>query len=119
MARVVAADATLTVHLSAFEKLAALSGDVTVPLSSVRQAAVEPRPWGALRGVRSPGTGLPWLMAYGTRRHHGGRDFTAVVGGRPTLRIDLDPARAPYGRLTVSVNDAQATLREIARARAR
>lgn len=116
MARVVAEDATLTVHLSAFEKLAAFRGDVMVPMSAVRQAVVEPHPWGALRGLRSPGTGLPWVMAYGVRRYAGGRDFTAVVGGRPTVRIDLDPAGAPFERLTVSVADAHATLREIARA---
>jgi hypothetical protein len=34
----------------------------------VSEVVVEPNAWAALRGVRAPGTGLPYVIAYGTRR---------------------------------------------------
>jgi hypothetical protein len=46
----------LVVRLSDLEKLAAFRSQVRVPVTSVRSVALEPNPWGALRGFRSPGT---------------------------------------------------------------
>ena len=78
----------LIVRLSGVEQAAAMRREVRVPLSSVTGVCAEPDPWGALRGIRAPGTGIPGVAAYGVRR---------VTGG------------APDGRLVVTVEDAERT----------
>jgi hypothetical protein len=99
----------LVVHLSLAEKLAAIHGDARFPLSSVSDVVVEPNVWAALRGIRAPGTGVPYVLAYGTRRWLGGKDLALVRGGRrPGLRVDFDDG-APYDRLVVTVADPQAS----------
>jgi hypothetical protein len=96
---------SLVVELSFLEQLAAFRGDVRVPLSAVSSIAVEERPWQALRGFRAPGTGLPGVIAYGTRLVTGGApDFAALHGRGPAVRVELC-AGAPFGRLLVTVDD--------------
>jgi hypothetical protein len=96
---------SLVVQLSFLEKLAAFRGDLEVPLASIDTIVVEDQPWGALRGFRAPGTGLPGVIAYGTRLVTGGApDFAALHGRRPAVRIELR-AGAPFGRLLVTVDD--------------
>lgn len=103
----------LVVRLSGLEKLAAVHGDVRVPLAAVVSVAVVDDVRSALRGVRAPGTGLPGVLMYGTLRYPGGRDFAAVRYGRPAVQVDLDPSGAPYGRLTVTVADAAGVARQV------
>jgi hypothetical protein len=101
---------SLVVALSFFEQLAAFRGDVRVPLSLVSAIRVEERPWSALRGFRAPGTGLPGVLAYGTRLVTGGApDFAALHGRGPAVRVDLC-AGAPFGRLLVTVDDPVTTV---------
>jgi len=88
--------------------LGAFSGPIRVPLASVSAVGVETDPWAALRGIRAPGTGIPGVIAYGTRRYAGGRDFALVRGRARAVRVDLDPG-ARYGRLLVTVPDPPAT----------
>jgi hypothetical protein len=103
----------LVVHLSPVEKLAALRGDVRFPLSSVTDVVVEPNVWDALRGIRAPGTGVPYVLAYGRRRWLGGSDLALVRGGkRPGLRVDFDHD-APFARLVATVADPQASAEAI------
>lgn len=99
----------LVVRLSALEQLAAFRfGEVRIPLATVAAATVEPNAWAALRGIRAPGTGIPNVIAYGTRRFSGGKDLALVRGGRgPALRVDLDDG-APFSRLVITVPDPQA-----------
>jgi hypothetical protein len=100
----------LIVRLSGVERAAAMRRDVRVPLSLVTGICAEPDPWGALRGIRAPGTGIPGVAAYGVRRVTGGApDFAAVHGRGPAVRVDLAPG-APFGRLVVTVEDAQQTV---------
>ncbi len=108
MAEVVVEAADLVVRLSPLEKLAAFRGNVRVPLAAVKSVEVDPLPWGALRGMRAPGTGIPGVIAYGVRRFAGGKDFAALRSRRPALRVDLDNS-SPFGRLVVSVPDPEAT----------
>ncbi len=104
----------LVVRMSGRERAAAFRDDVSVPLAAVRDVSVEPRPWAALRGIRAPGTGFPGVIAYGVRRITGERpDFAAILRGRPVVRVELDPP-AKFGRLLVSVDDAEATVRRLA-----
>lgn len=95
------------------ERLAAMRGDVRVPLDDVQAVAQESDPWGSLRGVRAPGTGIPGVAAYGVRRLTGDRpDFAAVHGCGPAVRVELGPG-APFGCLIVTVPDPEATVTEL------
>jgi hypothetical protein len=67
-----------------------------------------------LRGIRAPGTGLPNVIAVGTRRGDFGKDFAAVHGKGPAVVVEL--AAAAYGRLVVTADDAAARATSIARA---
>ena len=50
------------------------------------------------------GTGIPGLVAVGTRRHGEGYDFTAVHRQRPTVQVDINgPPR--WQRLLVSMDE--------------
>jgi hypothetical protein len=90
------------IRLSWLEKAGSLHGDVRVPLSAVRSVTVETRPWGLVRGIRAPGTGLPGVIALGTFRYSGRRDFAVVYRNRPVVRVELGED-APFARLLVAV----------------
>jgi hypothetical protein len=83
---------------------------VRVPLGSIVSVCADPDPWSALRGIRSPGTGIPGVAAYGVRRLTGAApDFAAVHGRGPAVRVELAPD-APFGRLLVTVADPESTV---------
>lgn len=111
MAKLIIDGPDLVVQLSSLEKLGALRGDVRVPLRTVQSAEVVPHPFGALRGIRV-GTGIPGVIALGIRKFAHGQDFTAVVGGKPAVRVDLSD-ESPFSRLVVSVDDPDGTLAAI------
>lgn len=113
MARLVLGDGDLTVQLSGWEKLAAFRGDVSVSLSGIRAVSVESEPFKSLRGIRAPGTGWPDVIAYGVRRYPGGRDFVAVLGRKPAVRVDLDPSDSLFARLLVTADDAEQVVARI------
>ena len=108
MAEVLVEGDRLVVRLSGRERLAALHGDVTVPLSAVTAAEVFSEPFAAVHGVRAPGLGLPGIAAIGTWRHRAGKDFVVVRRGRPAVRIALDGAA--YDALVVSCSDPAAVV---------
>ena len=108
--------ADLVVHLSVLEKVAAIHGDTRFALASVTDVAVEPNAWAALRGIRAPGTGIPYVIAYGTLRGRGSKDLALIRGGRrPALRVDFGEG-APFSRLIVTVPDPHAAAELIRRA---
>jgi len=112
MARVGREGDELVVRLNDLEKAGALRGDVRVPLSAVRAVTVLERPFRDLRGIRAPGAGLPGVIALGTWRYRGGKDFAALYRGGPALVVELDEG-APYRRLLVSAHDAVALREEL------
>jgi len=104
----------LVLHLRAIEKAEGAHGDIRIPLSAVTAVRAVDDPWPELRGIRAPGTGLPNVIAVGTRRGNFGKDFAAVHGKGPAVVVEL--AGAPYGRLVVTADDAAARATSIARA---
>lgn len=95
----------LHVVLGPLERIGALRGDLTLPLDRVRGATVVDDPFTALRGVRSPGTGWPGVIALGTwRSREHGRSLVAAYRGRPALVLDIDDDR--LSRIVVSTPDA-------------
>jgi uncharacterized protein len=111
MADLRAEDGELVLHLRSMEKAEGLHGDIRVPLSAVTVVRVVEDAWPELRGVRAPGTGLPDVIAVGTRRGNFGKDFAAVHGKGPAVVVEL--AGAEYGRLVVSMDDAAAVVSSI------
>jgi hypothetical protein len=102
MARLVAAGRELLVRLNPLEVLGALHGPLRVPLAQVAVLDATDDVWGELRGLRVPGTGIPGLVALGTWRYGGGKDFVAVYG-RSGLVVTL--SGSPWSRLLVSTRE--------------
>jgi hypothetical protein len=104
VAQILIDGATLTVVLSRWEKLAALHGDVTVPLAAVEGVRVVDEPLPAVTGLRAPGLALPGRTKIGTWRASGRRTFAVARAGVPAVCVDL--SGAGYARLVVSTPDA-------------
>jgi hypothetical protein len=106
MARLVINGEDLVVRLSWWEKVAARSRNVRVPLSAVHEVAVEPDWWRALRGENGRGAWIPGGLSLGTRPHPRGKDFAAVHARRPVVCVEL---RRPstYSRLAVTDPDPE------------
>lgn len=100
-------------HLSGLEKLEGMRGDIRVPRSSVRAVRWVADPWPELRGIRAPGTGFPGVIAVGTRRGGGIKDFAAVHGRRPAVVVELDGS--DYDRFVVTDDCAEARAAELAK----
>ena len=93
-------DWSVTVSLSAMEKLEALHGNVTVPRTAVVGARGVPDGMAEVHGLRT-GTGLPGVILVGTVRDSGSVTFAVCHGRRPAVVLDL--AGQPYDRIVVTV----------------
>ena len=111
MATLTVQDRELVVALSRWEKAGAVHGDVRVPLGSVEDVSVSPRPFGELRGLRAPGTGWPRRIALGTWRYSAGKDFAALYRRKPAVIVRLRGAE--YRRLLIAADDAEAVAARI------
>jgi hypothetical protein len=100
-------------HLTGLERLEAFRGDIRVPRSTVKVVRWVADPWRELRGIRAPGTGIPGIVAVGTRRGSAIRDFAAVHGKRPALVVELEGAE--YNRFVVTDDAAKARAAELAK----
>ena len=98
----------VVVALTRLEKLAALHGDVRVPLPVVRAVDVVDDGPAAVRGLRAPGTAWPGGPKIGTWRRRDGRTFAVTRRGRPALRLTLDDPRSAFTELVVTVDDPHA-----------
>jgi hypothetical protein len=103
----------LVVTMSEVENFEALHRDIRVPLSTVRAVRVVDDAWPELRGIRAPGTGIPGVIAVGTRRGSFGKDFVVVHGKDPAVVIEF--AGAAYSRIVVTTPEATSVAAEIQR----
>jgi hypothetical protein len=101
----------LVVKLNDLEKAGALRGDVRVPWSAVRDLRVTEHPFRELKGIRSPGTGVPGVIALGTYRSAGGKDFAALYRGGPAVVVTLEGVG--WRRLLVSDHHATALVEQL------
>ncbi|MFF4755083.1 hypothetical protein ACWD5R_28520 [Streptomyces sp. NPDC002514] len=117
MARLVVEGQDLVLRLSGPERLLVRRPRaVRIPWAAVRDAAVEPDWWRALRGLPRFGRWLPDRFCVGEWRHHEGRDLVAVREHGPVVVVDLWPGRARYARLVVSVAGPEGVVRAVRRA---
>ena len=111
----------LVLHLRALEKAEGAHGDIRVPLTAVTAVRSVDDPWSELRGIRAPGTGVPNVIAVGTRRGKFGKDFAAVHGKGPAVVVELEGS--DYGRMIATLDDAaeraQAITQAVAAAKAK
>jgi len=82
---------TVICRLSRLETLGALHRSPVASLADLDRIRLVDDPWraGVLRGMRAPGTGIPWVILLGTMRRRGGKDFCAVRGRWPAYVLDF------------------------------
>ena len=114
MAKLLVEGDELVVTMHTTEELGAFHGPVRVPLSAVRALRAVDDPWPELRGWRAPGTGIPDVIALGTRRGDFGKDFAAVYRHRPAVVVELQGAE--FSRLVVTADDVPEVVARIAAA---
>ncbi|MFI6865964.1 hypothetical protein [Nocardia sp. NPDC050406] len=104
---------TVTVHVTGAHRVLALREHVTFDLaqiSRIGKASVDLRPpW-----VRAPGAFFPGVIAAGTFRGKGRKEFWDTLFVGQAVRIDL--VGADFTRLVVDVEDPEATVRMLATA---
>ena len=105
---------TLTLTLSRLEHAEGFHRDVTAPLASLTAVRAVADPWPELRGIRAPGTGMPGVVAVGTRRGSFGKDFAAVHGKGPGVVVELDGQE--FGRWVLTVDDPDPVVAQVSAA---
>ena len=102
MARVLDSGNEIQLCLTKREKLAALHGDLTAKKSDLISQNVVENPWrsGLLKGVRAPGTAIPFYLLLGTMRYKNGKDFTIIYRNKPVELLEFKSG--PYKRWIIS-----------------
>ncbi len=95
----------LALRLTSEEHLEGMHRDVVVPRSAVAVIRVTEDVWSELRGIRAPGTGLPGVIAVGTRRGSFGKDFAAVHGKGRGVVVEL--VGQDFSRLIITTPDPE------------
>ena len=114
MAQVVTADGTVTLALRPLERLEGLHGDPAAPVTEATGVRAVEDLWAELRGMRAPGTGIPKVIAVGTRRGSFGKDFAVVHGRGPGVVVEFEGQE--FQRWVVSVDDPGLIVTEVSTA---
>jgi len=108
MAGLVVEAGTVTVVLSAVEKVESLHGDLVVPRSAVRAVRAVEDGMAEIHGLRAPGTAVPGVIVAGTFHYQGTRTFAVCHRHRPAVVLEL--VGADVDRVVVTVEDPQAVV---------
>jgi hypothetical protein len=102
MAKVIEDGENLILKLSLLEKIGGLHKDLVVPKNNLVKKTFFDNPWSkeVLKGVRAPGTAIPYVILLGTMRYKGGRDFTAIYKRRPVAIYEFKDS--PFKRWIVT-----------------
>ena len=102
MANVIDHGSEIELSLSIREKIAALHGNLIAKKSDLISRKVVENPWrsGLLKGVRSPGTGIPFYLLLGTMRYKDGKDFAIIYRNKPVEVFEFKGG--PYKRWIIS-----------------
>lgn len=102
MANIIDHGSEIELSLSIREKIASLHGNLIANKSDLISRKVVENPWrsGLLKGVRSPGTGIPFYLLLGTMRYKDGKDFTIIYRNKPVEVFEFKGG--PYKRWIIS-----------------
>ena len=105
MASLIVEGFDLVVKMSDLEKAEAVHIDIHVPLAKVHEVRAVEDAWPELRGIRAPGTGIPYVIAVGRAGL-----VRQGLRGRPRAgaAVVVDLKDADYSRLVVTTPDAEA-----------
>lgn len=108
MAEVLVTGDWVAISMNWLEKIGALHGDVSVERRSIVAARAVPDGISQVRGIRAPGTAIPWFAALGTyRRDRGGNSQTTfAVCYRKRSALILNLTGAHFDLVVVSHPDA-------------
>ena len=93
--------ADLLIEMSVGEKIAAIRGNLAVPLAKVTGASIVPKNFWLNLGLRMPGTGLPPFIVAGTFIKKADTAFVSYRKGQTPVEIVLTGHR--FARLVVGV----------------
>ncbi|MEY4455316.1 MAG: hypothetical protein RIQ45_839 [Actinomycetota bacterium] len=81
----------LIYSLSFLEKLGAFRKSPKSLLKNIQEIRYIENPWSreVLRGLRAPGTGIPYVIMLGTMRHRKGKDFCVIYKKNPVILIEF------------------------------
>ena len=114
MARVVKVGDELILELSFWEKMGALHGSPRISADLVEKVEFFDELWGSdtLRGVRAPGTALPYVVLLGTLRGRNYRDFVAMKGRGEGVVLTLKSG--PFARWIFTLTQPKADFESLA-----
>ncbi|HZJ26994.1 MAG TPA: hypothetical protein VFF40_08315 [Acidimicrobiia bacterium] len=98
-------------RLSFWQHIWTFHGDITFPRSAVTSVRTVADPWTELRGIRSPGTGIPRVLMLGTKRGESGKEFVIARRHRPAVVVELEGQS--FRRLVISIDDPEAVARDL------
>jgi hypothetical protein len=112
MAKIVRVGDEIVLELSLWEKLGALHGSPRTPIGSIEKIEFIDQLWGSLtlRGVRAPGTALPYVVLLGTLRGRGYKDFVAMKGRGEGVVLTLKSG--PFERWIFTLKQPKADFRD-------
>ena len=98
MARIIDRGNELELSLTKREKFASLHGNLIANKSDLTSRKVVENPWRSrlLKGVRAPGTAIPFYLLLGTMRYKNGKDFTIIYRNKPVEVFEFKSG--PYKR---------------------
>ena len=110
MAKLVKVGSELILELSIWEKLGALHNSPRVSADAVEKVEFIDQLWGSstLRGIRAPGTALPYVVLLGTLRGRGYRDFVAMSGRGEGVVVTLKSG--PFARWIFTLRQPKSDL---------
>ncbi len=114
MAKIVKVGDEIVLELSFFEKLGALHSSPRVSFDSIEKIEFIDQLWGSptLRGIRSPGTALPYVVLLGTLRGRGYKDFVAMKGRGEGVVLTLKSE--PFARWIFTLKQPKAEIQGLA-----
>jgi hypothetical protein len=110
MAKILKIGNELTLELSFWEKMGALHLSPRTSIDSIESIEFIDQLWGSstLRGVRAPGTALPYVVLLGTLRGRNYRDFVAMKGRGEGVVITLKSG--PFARWIFTVRQPKSEI---------
>ena len=110
MARILKIGNELTLELSFWEKMGALHLSPRTAIDSIESIEFIDQLWGSstLRGVRAPGTALPYVVLLGTLRGLKYRDFVAMKGRGEGVVLTLKSG--PFARWIFTLKQPQSEI---------